>query len=107
MHKIRLEAAHQTLTFGGMQLFDTMQPGGPTTTSTTTYFSPQHLEIFLLPLQSQTSYQSFWHKNTYESVSVLDKWPIKVLKPSLSVGGFGYMGPLFRFFEAFGVLLYV
>ena len=30
MHKIRLDGEHQTLTFGVMQLVDTMQAGGAT-----------------------------------------------------------------------------
>ena len=35
---------------------------------------------FLLPLQNQVPYQSFRHKNTYESASVLEKRPLKVSK---------------------------
>ena len=45
MHKTRIEGALQTFTFGIMQLVDTMQPGGATTTSKTTKFSPEHRKI--------------------------------------------------------------
>ena len=40
-------------------------------------------------------------KNTYASVFVFEKRPLKVSKQSISVGG-GINGPLFRFFGAFG-----
>ena len=36
LHKIKLGGDHQILTFGFMQLFDMMQPGGAMMTSTTT-----------------------------------------------------------------------
>ena len=83
LHKIRLEGDHQTLTFGFMQLVDN--------------FSPQHLEKIsgqiskkkLLPLQSPASDQSLGHKNSYTSVSVLEKRPLKDSKWSTSVGFFG------------------
>ena len=29
VHKTRIEGIHQTLTLGVLQIFDTMQPGGP------------------------------------------------------------------------------
>ena len=46
MHKTRIEGALQTFTFGFMQLFNTMPPGGAMTTSTATYFSLGHRNIF-------------------------------------------------------------
>ena len=67
MHKTKIKGGHQTLTFSFMQLFNTMHPGGATTTSTATNFSLQcfstNFKIFdLLPLWSQASDQSFRHK---------------------------------------------
>ena len=93
MLKTRLEGDHQSLTFSLMQLVDTMQPGGATTTSTTTNFSPQHLETFWVKI-SKTNFcfnckarpliRALVTINTYASVSVLEKPPLKI---SISVGG--------------------
>ena len=86
--KQELKVTIKTFTFAFMQLFNTMHPGGAMTTSTTTNFSPQHLENF------GSSDQSFSHK--------------KYLRISLCFGETAtqtyktLMGPLVRFFGAFG-----
>ena len=42
--KQELKVTIKTFTFAFMQLFNVMHPGGTTTTSMTTNFSPQHLK---------------------------------------------------------------
>ena len=89
MHILRLEEDHQTLTFGVMQLFGTMQPGGPTTTSMTTNFSPQQLEKFCVKIskflfcfhcEARPLIRVLGTKNTYVSFFVSETWPLKVSK---------------------------
>ena len=69
-----------------MQLFGTMQPGGPTTTSMTTNFSPQQLEKFCVKIskaffgfhcKARSLISALSTKNTYASVFVLEKRPLK------------------------------
>ena len=81
-----------------MQLVDTMQSGGATTTSKTTNFSPQQLELFFASIA--TLIRALGTKNTYALVSVLEKRPLKIPKLSISVGGSDKWAPYFDSFEA-------
>ena len=79
LHKTRLVDDHQTFTLGIMQLFNTMQQRGNTTTSMTTFF----LSLTLIKLQKCFCFHCIarplhWAQNL--SVSVLEKWPLKVSK---------------------------
>ena len=83
----RLEGDHQTLTFGFIQLFNTIKCGGAAATSITTYFSLRHLEKFSQELKflkilfasiARPLIRALGTKNTYASVSTLEKRPIKI-----------------------------